>query len=63
VLFESGTVKDIKGNLRPPNNWVEVTGVVEFREVPGGGGATTMLVVPSPDAVKGHPAPSDPYIR
>jgi uncharacterized membrane protein YcgQ (UPF0703/DUF1980 family) len=62
VLFARGAVQDIKGRPRS-NDWVAVTGRVEFREMPGANGPMTILVASSPESVlKTGPEP-DPYIR
>jgi uncharacterized membrane protein YcgQ (UPF0703/DUF1980 family) len=47
-----------------PNSWVQVTGRVEFRKVPGRGEQlSTYLIVPSRKDVKRTAPEPDPYIR
>jgi hypothetical protein len=62
VIFESGTVRDIKHHPRA-NDWVAVTGRVEFQEVRGGGGVQTVLVASDPGALERRDPEPDPYIR
>lgn len=45
------------------NDWVKVTGKIDFRERPGGGGFTTILIVPRAELIKKTGPERDPYIQ
>jgi hypothetical protein len=62
MVLMRGGVGDIQGSPRQ-NDWVRVTGRVEFREQPGRAGKITVLRISRPaNIVKWRPEP-DPYIR
>jgi hypothetical protein len=62
MVLNRGTLDQIPTHPQH-NDWVQVTGRIDFREQPGVAGVRTVLVVPRPkDIVKSKPD-TDPYLR
>jgi uncharacterized membrane protein YcgQ (UPF0703/DUF1980 family) len=62
VLLARGALQNIKDQPRR-NDWVEVTGRVEFRQLPGSRDPVTVLVASGPEGVRTTRPDPDPYIR
>jgi uncharacterized membrane protein YcgQ (UPF0703/DUF1980 family) len=62
MVLNRGTLDEIPSHPQH-NDWVQVTGRIDFREQPGRAGKVTVLVVPRPRYIEKSQPDTDPYIR
>lgn len=62
MQLSHGSLSEIPPPRPQHNDWVKVTGRVDFRVLPGQGGVKTVLVVPRPSGIKKSNPDPVPYI-